>query len=112
MVFFIDRPATPRIDHCEGLCQVILEIDCYVVKDKLFAQRCQELLDGIPRITRLYGSLQKSLQVLERLVIHGFYFESPATSNGNLNVEPWPSVDWTSSIEPCASMICLTSESP
>src|SRR3972149_2864688 len=40
-----------RVDHFEGLCQVILEIDRYVVKDKLFAQRCQELLDGIPRIT-------------------------------------------------------------
>src|SRR3989304_6573584 len=65
-----------RVDHFEGLCQVILEIDRYVVKDKLFAQRCQEFLDGIPRITRLYGSLQQSLQVIERLVIHGFYFEN------------------------------------
>src|SRR5574341_1124647 len=105
-------PDRARVGHFESLGRIILKINRHIVKHELLTQSCQKFHNDIPRIACLKGSLHQFLQVLKGLVIHNFYFESPATSSGNLNVEPRPSVDWTSIIEPCASMICRTSESP
>ncbi len=93
------------IDDFQVLGCLILQVDRHIIEHKLFTQGGNELFQVIPRSIRAGGDLHQFLQVGKSMAIHYAELESRAISKGNLNVEPRPSIDWTSIIDPCASMI-------
>src|SRR6266496_5320407 len=111
--FRIFRPTNgASINDIESSARCVLHVDGYIIENEFLTQGSHKLLKRVARISSLRRNLHQFLQVSERGIIHCFYLDSATASNGNLNVEPRPSIDSTSSIEPCASIICRTRESP